>query len=101
MGKQGLREVAEQCVSKSRYAYEQLLKTGMFEPVFGAPFFREFALWYKGDVAALNAKLLKQDILGGYDLGRDYPELSGAWLIAVTEKRTKAEIDALAEEVAK
>ncbi len=101
MGRQGLREVAEQCVSKSRYAYEALLRTGKFEPVFDAPFFREFALGYKGNVAELNAKLLERGILGGYDLGRDYPELSGVWLVAVTEKRTKAEIDALAQEVAK
>jgi glycine dehydrogenase subunit 1 len=71
----------------------------MFEPVFGAPFFREFALRYKGDVAELNAKLLKQGILGGYDLDRDYAELKGVWLLAVTEKRTRDEIDALAEGV--
>jgi glycine dehydrogenase subunit 1 len=71
----------------------------MFEPVFSAPFFREFALRYKGNIAELNAKLLKQGILGGYDLGRDYADLKGAWLVAVTEKRTKDEIDALAEGV--
>lgn len=100
MGRQGLREVAEQCVSKSRYAYDQLIKTGAFEPVFDAPFFREFALRYKGDVASLNEKLLKDGIIGGYDLGCDYEELTGAWLVAVTEKRTKAEIDRLAERVA-
>lgn len=100
MGRQGLREVAEQCVSKSRYAYDQLIKTGAFEPVFDAPFFREFALRYKGEVASLNEKLLKDGIIGGYDLGCDYEELTGAWLVAVTEKRTKAEIDRLAERVA-
>jgi len=101
MGRSGLREVAEQCVNKSRYAYDQLLATGKFEPVFSAPFFREFALRYKGDVAELNAKLLKAGILGGYDLSRDYAELQGGWLVAVTEKRTKGEIDALVREVAK
>jgi glycine dehydrogenase subunit 1 len=100
MGRQGLREVAEQCAAKSRYAYEQLQKTGAFEPVFDAPFFREFALRYRGDVGALNERLLKAGIIGGYDLGRDYEELAGAWLVAVTEKRTKAEIDDLAERTA-
>ena len=100
MGRQGLREVAEQCAAKSRYAYDRLLATGAFEPAFDAPFFREFALRYKGDVATLNAKLLKDGIIGGYDLGRDYDELTGAWLVAVTEKRTKAEIDDLAERTA-
>jgi glycine dehydrogenase subunit 1 len=101
MGRQGLREAAEQCAAKSRYAYDQLLNTGMFEPVFDAPFFREFALRYKGDIAALNARLLRSGIIGGYDMGRDYDELKSVWLVAVTEKRTRAEIDALAGEVAK
>lgn len=100
LGKQGLHEVAEQCVSKSRYAYDQLIKTGAFEPMFDAPFFREFALRYKGDVTALNERLMKDGIIGGYDLGRDYEELAGAWLLAVTEKRTKAEIDRLVERAA-
>jgi Glycine cleavage system protein P (pyridoxal-binding), N-terminal domain len=101
MGRQGLREVAEQCAAKSRYAHDQLIRTGAFEPLFDAPFFRECALRYKGDVAALNARLLAAGIIGGYDLGRDYEELKGAWLVAVTEKRTRAEIDTLIEEVAK
>ncbi len=98
MGRQGLREAAIQCVAKSRYAYEQLLNTGKFEPLSGAPFFREFALRYTGDVAALNARLAKRGIIGGYGLGKDYEELKNAWLVAVTEKRTKREIDLLAEE---
>ncbi len=101
MGRSGLRDVAEQCVNKSRYAYDQLLATGRFEPVFSAPFFCEFVLWYKGDVAELNAKLLKAGILGGYDLGRNYRGFKGGWLVAVTEKRTRDEIDALVREVAK
>ena len=99
MGREGLHEVAEQCVAKSRYAYDQLLKTGAFEPMFGTPFFREFVLRYKGNITELNAKLLKQGILGGYDLDRNYPDLKDGWLIAVTEKRTKAEVDALVEGV--
>ncbi len=98
MGRQGLKEVAEQCAAKSRYAYDKLIGTGKFEPLFDAPFFREFALRYTGDVASLNARLLKRGIIGGYDAGKDYEELQGAWLVAVTEKRTKQEIDALAEE---
>jgi len=95
MGKAGLREVAEQCVSKSRYAYEALIKTGQFEPAFAAPFFREFVVKSKRPVAELNQELLEHNILGGYDLGKDYPELENHWLVAVTEKRTKEEIDHL------
>ncbi len=97
MGKQGLKEAAEQCLNKSHYAYDALIKTGRFEPVFDAPFFKEFALRYEGDIEKLNAHLLSNNIIGGYDLSRAYPKLSGAWLVAVTEKRTKAEIDALVQ----
>lgn len=96
MGKQGLREAAEQCLNKSHYAYDALIATGRFKPVFDAPFFKEFAVRYDGDIKKLSARLLSNGIIGGYDLGRDYPELSGAYLVAVTEKRTKGEIDALA-----
>ncbi len=99
MGPHGLREVAAQCLSKAKYAHDALIATGLFSPLFGKPFFREFALEYKGDVAALNKKMLDAGMLGGYALDKDYPEYSQAWLVAVTEKRTKAEIDALVKAV--
>jgi glycine dehydrogenase subunit 1 len=99
MGRQGLRQVAEQCAWKARYAREALLATGQFEPLFRGPFFHEFTLRYRGDVAALNERLLDHHILGGADLGRYGPELAGGWLVAVTEKRTRGEIDTLAKGV--
>ncbi|NLD84079.1 MAG: aminomethyl-transferring glycine dehydrogenase subunit GcvPA, partial [Clostridiales bacterium] len=88
MGRKGLVEAAALCAQNSRYAYEKLLATGRFKPLWDAPFFKEFALAYKGDTGALNKSLLCCGILGGYDLKRDYPELGNAWLVAVTEKRT-------------
>jgi len=97
LGKTGLSKVAALCCQKSRYACQQLLKTGAFSPVFDGPFFNEFAVKYRGDVEKLNQKLLEHGIIGGYPLERDYPELKGAWLVAVTEKRTKAEIDHFVE----
>jgi glycine dehydrogenase subunit 1 len=99
MGPQGLKEAATQCVSKAKYAHDALIATGLFRPLFGKPFFKEFALEYKGDVAALNQKLLGEGIIGGYALEKDYPEYKNAWLVAVTEKRTKQEIDTLAKAV--
>lgn len=96
MGKEGLGEAARQCVQKSHYAYDALVSTGKFKPVFEAPFFKEFAVTYDGDISRLNKRLLESGIIGGYELKKDYPELGGAWLVAVTEKRTKDEIDALA-----
>ncbi|MNC77163.1 putative glycine dehydrogenase (decarboxylating) subunit 1 [compost metagenome] len=44
----------------------------------------------------VNSKLAQEGYLGGYDLGRDYPELAGHMLVAVTEKRSKEEIDQFA-----
>lgn len=95
LGKQGMKQVASLCTQKAHYAYEQLVGTGVFAPVFSAPFFKEFAVKYNGDITELNKKLLEHKIIGGYDLGRDYPELSNHWLVAVTEKRTKEQIDTL------
>ena len=97
MGRRGLRDAATQCMSKAHYAYNRLIETGAFEPVFDVPFFKEFAVRYKGDIGKLNAKLMDDGIIGGYDLGRDYADMDNVWLLAVTEKRTKAEIDLLAE----
>jgi glycine dehydrogenase subunit 1 len=95
MGKQGMKEVASLCTRKAHYAYEKLLETGLFSPVFNTPFFKEFVVKYHGDVAELNKKLLEHKIIGGYNLGDEYPEMENCWLLAVTEKRTKDEIDDL------
>lgn len=100
MGKEGLKQAATLCAQNARYAYDKLLATGRFKPLWNAPFFKEFALRFTGDVGKLNKSLLGCGILGGYDLGLAYPELENAWLVAVTEKRTREEIDRLAERVA-
>ena len=96
LGKQGLREVALQCARKAKYACDTLLGSGVFEPVFSAPFFKEFTVRYRGDVEALNRALLKDGILGGFSAQRADPALTNGWIVAVTEKRTRAEIDELA-----
>lgn len=99
MGKTGLKEVARQCINKSSYAYKALLETGQVSGVFDSPFFREFVVRPGTAPGKLNEILLKENIIGGYDLSVEYPELSGCWLVAVTEKRTKDEIDLFAEKV--
>lgn len=93
MGKQGLLEVATQCIDKSTYAYQSLLETGQISKVFDAPFFREFVVRPGMTPDKLNEELLSDSIIGGYDLSAEYPELAGCWLVAVTEKRTRDEID--------
>lgn len=96
MGPQGLREVDDQILAKTAYAVGALVKTGKFRPAFaGVPAFREVVLISKEPVARLNSRLLDAGILGGFDLSKDYPELGSAWLLAVTEQRTKEEIDRL------
>ena len=95
LGKQGLREVAGQCLQKAHYARETLLSNG-FEPLFDAPFFNEFALRTTEPADALDKRLTEAGFIGGYDLTRDYPDLPGGYLVAVTEKRTKEEIDRFA-----
>lgn len=95
LGKQGLREVAGQCLQKAHYARETLLKNG-FEPLFDAPFFNEFTLRTTEPADALDKRLAEAGFIGGYDLARDYPDLPGGYLVAVTEKRTKEEIDRFA-----
>ncbi len=96
MGKEGLKEAANLCLQKSHYAYNELIKTGKFSPVFTKPFFKEFVVRSSEAVGELNSRLLKSNIIGGYDIEKDYPELKDCWLVAVTEKRTKEDIDNLA-----
>ena len=94
MGKQGLQKVADLCLQKAHYMYDELLKTGKFEALFSAPFFKEFALKYTGGkLEELQAALLQAGFMPGIDLAAGLG-LENCLLIAVTEKRTKAEIDA-------
>jgi glycine dehydrogenase subunit 1 len=96
MGKEGLKKVAELCFSKSHYAYDQMIGTGKFSPVFTAPFFKEFAVQSSEEISRLNDRLLENGFIGGYDMGKKYPEYKNVWLVAVTEKRTKQEINEFA-----
>lgn len=95
LGKKGLREVATLATQKAHYAMKQITKSGKYKPLFDKPFFKEFAV--TSDVAAEDIRkgLLKENILGGHSLEPDYPQYKNGVLFAVTEKRTKEEIDKL------
>ena len=95
MGKEGLKEVALQSTKKAHYAFNILTKSGKFKPVFDKPFFKEFAITSDLDADTINNELRKNNIIGGYHLGKDYPQFNNSVLYAVTEKRTKDEIDKL------
>ncbi len=95
LGKEGLRKLANLCIQKSHYAYKELLNTGKFTEVFTAPFFKEFVVKSEEAVNSLNDKLFNDKIIGGYSIEKDYDEINNGWLVAVTEKRSKEEIDLL------
>jgi glycine dehydrogenase subunit 1 len=97
LGPQGLREAAELCVRKSHYAAQAITASGRFSTAFERPFFKEFVVRdAQADVAGLIAEAREAGFLAGVPLGTWYPELDDCLLIAVTERRTKSEIDNLA-----
>lgn len=97
LGKHGLRQVAELCYHKAHYAARILGRLPGYELWGEAPFFNEFVLSCPAPVQEINNHLLEHGILGGYDLGHDYPALENQMLIAVTEMNSKEDIDSLAE----
>jgi glycine dehydrogenase subunit 1 len=97
MGKSGLRQVAELNYHKSHYAAQQIASLPGYKLWGDRPFFNEFVVECPRPVAEINEALLDEGILGGYDLGRDFPELKDHMLIAVTEMNTRQEIDDLVE----
>lgn len=97
LGKCGLDSVARLCWHKSHYAAKQIDALDGFTVLGGKPFFKEFVVKLPVPVASVNEFLLDEfDIIGGYDLGQDYPHLKDHMLIAVTETNTQREIDDLA-----
>lgn len=98
LGKNGVKEMATMNIQKAHYAKEAFVNNGL-HVVFTGPFFNEFVIRLNKPIAEVNKKLLEKGIIGGYDLGRDYAELQHCMLIAVTELRTKEEIDTLVKEL--
>jgi glycine dehydrogenase subunit 1 len=97
LGKAGLRQVANLCYQKAHYAAAELSKIDGMGLCFTEPFFHEFAFCVNRPVQEVNAHLLEHGIIGGYDLGQDYPALKDHMLIAVTEMNSKEDIDTLVE----
>lgn len=100
VGKSGFKEMAESCVRKAHYAFDKLTAIPGVKPAFtGEPFAFEFAIDLGRDAAAVRDALLDKDILAGLPLGDYYPAHKNSLLVAVTEVRSKWEIDRLAEEL--
>lgn len=85
-------------IQKAHYAKKAFIKNG-FELVFDGPAFNEFIVKLNKSVKDVNKALLQKGIIGGYDLGHDFSELENHMLVAVTELRTKEEIDTFVKEL--
>ena len=97
LGPAGLRRVAELCWHKAHYAASRIAKLSGYS-VGSGDFFHEFVVRCPAPVTRINARLVeKHGIIGGYDLGADYPELKDAMLVCCTEVNTRAQIDRLVE----
>ena len=88
MGKQGMKEAAQLSYAGAHYLCDELQKTGRFSLVYDQPFFNEFYVKYDGDIDTLYQRFIDAGFLGGV-------KLADGILFAVTEKRTKEEIDNL------
>jgi glycine dehydrogenase subunit 1 len=95
LGKQGICHMAQLNVEKADYMANSLQKKG-FIVKNEAPFFNEFVVEVPCPIKEVNAKLLEAGIIGGFDLESDYG-FNNQMLIAVTEQRTKEEIDQFVE----
>jgi glycine dehydrogenase subunit 1 len=97
MGRSGLRKVAELCYHKAHYAANRIGALKGFVVDTSKPFFHEFVVKCPRSVQEINQRLIEKGIIGGYDLGQDYPHLKDHMLICVTEMNTRDEIDALVD----
>jgi glycine dehydrogenase subunit 1 len=97
MGPKGMQQVAQLCFNKATYLANQLKSAGLSLKHTQHPFFNELCVQLKRPVHDVVQSAHKQGILPGYPIGKEYPELHDCLLIAVTEKRTKEEMDRLAE----
>jgi glycine dehydrogenase subunit 1 len=95
LGKEGLREMAEQNIAKAQFALGELEKIPGVKRVFSGPFFNEFTVEFPKSVRMVNAELLQEKIVGPFVLGTAYPELTKKALVCVTETTTRGDIERL------
>jgi len=95
LGKQGFRELGEQCLQKAHYAFRQITALPGFEAAFTGPFYDEFVMKLPIAATQLQQHFEQAGIIGGYPLGQKYPGMDNCMLFCVTEARTKEDIDTL------
>src|SRR5919201_1572729 len=97
LGRRGLVELGELLVQRTAYARERLTALDGVELLHEQPVVREFAVSLDADVDRVVDRCQEQGVNPGYALHRDYPEHPGGLLVAITEQRSRADIDRLAE----
>jgi glycine dehydrogenase subunit 1 len=97
LGRQGFRELGELLARRTAYARECLSAVDGVELLHGAPVVREFAIRLDAPVEAVLERCAERGIAAGYPLGREYPEHEDGLLVAITERRTRGQIDDLAK----
>lgn len=95
LGKEGVKELAELNIQKSHYLADKLKEAG-FELMFGKPFYNEFVVKFD-DAKKINEKLLENNLIGGLELEKFYPEMKNCLLFCVTEVIKKEDMDKLVE----
>ncbi len=95
MGRNGLRQAAQLCLDKAHYAAKCIDELDGFDLRFAGPFFREFVIRSRKPVTEVLRHCRQRNILAGVDLGRWFDDLDDCFMVAVTEKRTRKQIDAL------
>ncbi len=97
LGREGFRELGELLARRTAYARERLAAVEGIELLHEAPVVREFAVRLDAPVVDVLARCAEQGIAAGFPLGREYPEHEDGLLVAITERRTKHDIDRLAD----
>jgi glycine dehydrogenase subunit 1 len=97
LGRRGLVELGELILQRTHYAREALTALDGVEALHGQPVVREFAVTLDAPVEAVLERCAAQGVAAGVPLGPDYPEHEDGLLVAITERRSRAEIDRLAE----
>ncbi len=97
MGEAGLKQVAGVCHTNTRRLVERLTAIDGVAPAFDGPFFHEAALRLPRPAPEVTAELAERGILGGFELGREYPDMADLLLVCATETKTEADLDAYAE----
>lgn len=101
VGGSGLQKVAQACHANTRSLIAKLTANAHVEPVFTRPFFHECALRLRVPLSGIVRPLVAHNLLPGYELAQDYPELENTLLVCATETKTEADLDLYADHLNK